>query len=73
MNRTSAIEIMHSIQFRPITKNAGTGFSLSDIPESQDSIELLNNNPHGLSPPGGFVSLLCDQGLHFALCQALWM
>ena len=43
-------------------------------------IELLNNNSHGLSPPGGlvspsggFVSLLCDQGLHFAsilLCQA---
>ena len=32
-------------------------------------IELLNNNSHGLSPPGGlvspsggFVSLLCDQG-----------
>ena len=46
-------------------------------------IELLNNNSHGLSPPGGlvspsgrFVSLLCDQGLHFAsikLCQASWM
>ena len=44
------------------------------------SIELLNNNSHGLLPPGGlvspsggFVSLLCDQGLHFAsilLCQA---
>ena len=44
------------------------------------SIELLNNNSHGLSSPGGlvspsggFVSLLCDQGLHFAsilLCQA---
>ena len=43
-------------------------------------IELLNNNSHGLLPPGGlvspsggFVSLLCDQGLHFAsilLCQA---
>ena len=48
-----------------------------------DLIELLNNNSHGLSPPGGlvspsggFVSLLCDQGLHFAsikLCQASWM
>ena len=46
-------------------------------------IELLNNNSHGLSPPGGlvspsggFVSILCDQGLHFAsikLCQASWM
>ena len=46
-------------------------------------IELLNNNSHGLLPPGGlvspsggFVSLLCDQGLHFAsikLCQASWM
>ena len=44
-------------------------------------IELLNNNSHGLSPSGGlvspsggFVSLLCDQGLHFAsikLCLAL--
>ena len=44
-------------------------------------IELLNNNSHGLSPPsglvspcGGFLSLLCDQGLHFAsikLCLAL--
>ena len=43
-------------------------------------IELLNNNSHGLLPPGGlvspsggFVSLLCDQGLNFAsilLCQA---
>ena len=48
-----------------------------------DNIELLNNNSHGLLPPGGlvspsggFVSLLCDQGLHFAsikLCQASWM
>ena len=47
------------------------------------NIELLNNNSHGLLPPGGlvspsggFVSLLCDQGLHFAsikLCQASWM
>ena len=45
------------------------------------AIELLNNNSHGLSPPGGlvspsggFLSLLCDQGLHFAsikLCLAL--
>jgi hypothetical protein len=44
-------------------------------------IELLNNNSHGLSPSGGlvspsggFLSLLCDQGLHFAsikLCLAL--
>ena len=44
------------------------------------NIELLNNNSHGSSPPGGlvspsggFVSLLCDQGLNFAsilLCQA---
>ena len=47
------------------------------------SIELLNNNSHGLLPPGGlvspsggFVSLLCDQGLHFGsikLRQASWM
>ena len=36
-------------------------------------IELLNNKLHGLSPSGGLVSpsggfllLLCDQGLHFA-------
>ena len=46
----------------------------------QFCIELLNNNSHGLSSPGGlvspsggFVSLLCDQGLNFAsilLCQA---
>ena len=46
-------------------------------------IELLNNKLHGLtppgglvSPPGGFASLLCDQGLRFAsiiLCQAFWM
>ena len=45
------------------------------------TIELLNNNSHRLSPPGGlvspsggFLSLLCDQGLHFAsikLCLAL--
>ena len=45
------------------------------------TIEMLNNNSHGLSPSGGlvspsggFVSLLCDQGLHFAsikLCLAL--
>ena len=44
-------------------------------------IELLNNNSHESSPPGalvspsgGFLSLLCDQGLHFAsikLCLAL--
>ena len=43
-------------------------------------IGLLNNNSHGLLPPGGlvspsggFVSLFCNQGLHFAsilLCQA---
>ena len=48
-----------------------------------NNIELLNNNSHRLSPPGGlaspsggFVSLLFDQGLHFAsikLCQASWM
>ena len=48
---------------------------------SGSTIELLNNNSHGLSPPGGlvspsdgFLSLLCDQGLHFAsikLCLAL--
>ena len=47
---------------------------------SHEIIELLNNNSHGLSPPGGlvspsgrFVSLLYDQGLYFAsilLCQA---
>ena len=46
-------------------------------------IELYNNKLHGLlpsgglvSPSGGFASLLCDQGLHFAsikLCQASWM
>ena len=33
--------------------------------------------PGGLvSPSGGFVSLVCDQGLHFAsikLCQASWI
>ena len=40
---------------------------------SLQTIEPLNNNSHGLLPPGGlvsfsggFVSLLCDQGLHFA-------
>ena len=47
------------------------------------AIELLNNNSHGLAPPGGLVSpsggcvsILCDQGLHFAsikLCQAFWI
>ena len=43
---------------------------------SLPTIELLNNNSHGLLPPGGFVSLLCDQVLHFAsikLYQASWM
>ena len=49
--------------------------------QKRNTIELLNNNSHGLSPPGGlvspsggFLSLMCDQGLHFAsikLCLAL--
>ena len=51
------------------------------IVQTKYLIELLNNNSHGLSPPGGlvspsggFLSLLCDQGLHFVsikLCLAL--
>ena len=55
----------------------------TDVFPGRIHIELLNNNSHGLLPPGGlvspsggFVSLLCDQGLHFAsikLCQASWM
>ena len=49
--------------------------------------DVINNKSHGLSPPGGFSSLLFDQAvpyysqrhlphLHFAsiiLCQASWM
>ena len=58
-----------------------TGSLRLGICAKKNLIELLNNNSHGLSPPGGsvspsggFSSLLCDQGLHFAsikLCLAL--
>ena len=65
--------------FQSFTHDACLLFDFSQPTER--IIELLNNNSHGLSPPGGlvspsggFLSLLCDQGLHFAsikLCLAL--
>ena len=54
--------------FRHGSVSVGNERKYFNLPTYRIIIELLNNNSHGLSPPGGlvspsggFLSLLCDQ------------
>ena len=67
----------------PQSDSVKSGRQMLISQQCKAATELMNNKLLGLSPPGGlvspyggFVSLLYDQGLHFELiklCQDSWM